>query len=202
MSPKKDDANSQTSKVKKSDPSGADGSYSGERSGQGQGQSTDTSKSQGREKRKSARLEINAITRYVCNGEEFVGLTKLINLGGLLIEVDEPLALGTNIRVELNLPISLRPFSGVGEVVYRNNIRGRLTHVASEMGIKFLEINEEGEALLLEFTERYSEFNQNHSVFSKEMSAFNDPTIIKAPRELTPGNEEPRILPKNPKNSR
>lgn len=157
---------------------------------------------QGREMRKSARLEINAITRYVCNGEEFVGLTKLINLGGLLIEVDEPLPLGTKIKVELNLPISLRLFSGLGEVVYRNNIRGRLTHVASEMGIKFLEIQEDGEALLLEFTRRYLEFNQNHSVFSKEMSAFNDPTIIKAPRDTMAASEGARDLLKNPKKSR
>ena len=135
------------------------------------------------EKRKSARLGISAVTRYIANGEEFVGVTKLINLGGLLLEVGEPLSLGTKIRCELNLPNTLEVFRAEGEVVYRNTIRGRLSHVAGEMGIKFSALDPACERMLMDLTNRYAEFNPNHSVYSKEMTTFRDPTIIEAKRD-------------------
>lgn len=130
------------------------------------------------DKRRSVRLEINAVTRFTCAGVDRVGMTKLINLGGVLMEVDEALALGSELELQLNLPSTLEPFKAKGEVVYRHNIRGRSSHAASEMGIKFVELKTENEAQLRDFTARYQEFNLRPSVFSKEMSAFHDPSIL------------------------
>lgn len=128
-------------------------------------------------------MEINAVTRYTFRGEKFFGITKLINLGGVLLEGEEALALGSQISVTLNLPLSLDLFCATGEVVYRHNTRGRRSHVANEMGVKFLNIEGNGVALLEEFTKRYAEFNPKHSVYSKEMSTFHDPTILSVPKD-------------------
>ena len=129
-------------------------------------------------RRKSARLGVSAVTLLRTSESELVGITKLLNLGGLLIEAKEALPLGTRLDITLNLPNSLDLFCAKGEVVYRNNIRGRKSHVACEMGIKFLEVKSSSEQILLDLTRRYDQMEFKHTVFSKEMTTFQDPTII------------------------
>src|SRR5262245_30194590 len=131
------------------------------------------------DRRKSVRLEINAVTRYIADGQKAVGMTRLINLGGLLMETESTIALGTKVEVHLNLPTALKPFSAMGEVVFQHNVRNRKTHAANEIGVKFTEVEAASEKLLESFTKRYQEFSLKHSPFSKEMSAFADPTILK-----------------------
>jgi len=82
------------------------------------------------------------------------------------------------LEIELNLPNNIEPFCVVGEVVYRHNIRGRPSHIAGEMGIKFVSLEKTFEMMLNELTKQYGEIEAKHTVMSKEMSTFQDPTII------------------------
>jgi len=99
------------------------------------------------ERRKFLRLAQDIPVRHMVSGEQWVELTKAENIstGGAQLSSDSGIAVGSKVKIELDMPGFTEPFYAHGEVVWsRPNERGK-SEKKYALGVRFVRVVNRGE---------------------------------------------------------
>jgi len=108
-------------------------------------------KTRSQEKRRHARFPVKIRIRYRTTGGFFQDYAQNLSIGGIFIETDDPLPMGTRLSLEFCLPDLDSAIRTDGVVVHR--IPGRRAGGSTEggMGIQFSELDDKNRKLLEEY---------------------------------------------------
>lgn len=104
------------------------------------------------DQRKSHRAPVSIRIDYSTIDEFFWDFARNINEGGLFVESNHPLPVGTTVQLKFYLPSQDAPLNSTGEVVWVKETAGKVSPPAGEgeavekpgMGIEFRGLNEAG----------------------------------------------------------
>ena len=100
------------------------------------------------ERRFHRRIPVGVTVRVEFTGLEFVTETANLSAGGVFLSTERNLPVGTRVKLRIDIPIIAK---------YPVRAGGEVTRCGGEppgMAIRFLEINDEDRALLVELAER------------------------------------------------
>ena len=105
--------------------------------------------SESQDRRLHARIPISVRVRIEYTGREFTANSVNVSAGGMFLESEQKLPVGTRLRLKFSVPIIAKyPFRAEGEVVW-------LEGTAQGLAIRFTDISDDDRSLLGELAENY-----------------------------------------------
>jgi len=115
-----------------------------------------------KERRRFPRIPIHLLAKYRPQGSPaseiaIASVSKNISLNGLMLRVKEPLAVGQNLEVEINMPVFNKSIEVKLKVVWIRPLKGTDFF---DIGAKFLEISEEDRRDVLDYVNFINKMEQ------------------------------------------
>lgn len=109
------------------------------------------------ERRRTARVPVRIQIQYQTADQFFKDYIQNLSLGGIFIETDSPLSVGTHLRVQFCLPGMQEPISTDGVVVHRLHVGGGTNPRKGGMGIKFSDLDSGSRGILESYLQQGGE---------------------------------------------
>jgi len=107
------------------------------------------------ELRKTPRVPVNILIQYQTPDQFFQDYIKNVSLGGLFIETESPLPVGTKLNIPFSLPEMKNPIITDGIVVHAMKVGKKAKPAAGGMGIRFSDLNNKCKQSLESYLQRH-----------------------------------------------
>ena len=108
-----------------------------------------------RDDRGTHRVPIQLLVDYKCDGNYLFDFCRDLGTGGIFIETNTPLAMGSNIELTFTIPDSKETLRTTGRVIWSQAPIADRKDVSPGMGVQFSEFNQKQRSTLDEFMKRY-----------------------------------------------